>query len=80
MSLTAAVCCAASHDPGHHDSPRAFVPTDGGALRQRQSRQAPRKHPQTSDSDPLNPKEPPHFSLCPPQDNSVGTFPILRTQ
>lgn len=63
MLLTTPVCCAPSHDPGHHDSPRVLIPPDGGTLHQRQSRPAPQKHLQTYTLT-LNSTEPPRSSLC----------------
>lgn len=62
--LTAPVGSAPSHDPGHHHSPGVLIPPDGGTLHRRQSRQAPKRQPQTSDPEALDPREPPRLSLC----------------
>lgn len=76
--LTAPVCCAPSHDPGHHDSPRVLVPPDGGPLHQRRAGRLLRSSPEPQ-SPPLRTQQSlPRSSLCHPI--GQNTFPVLRTR
>lgn len=50
-----------------------LIPPDGGPLHQRQSRQAPKKQPQISDSDSLDQREPPPPTPVSPSATPGGT-------
>ena len=70
--LTAPVCRTPSHDPGHHNSPRMLIPSDGGTLNERQEQAG------SSKAASIQLKV-----FIPPSDTAEGesmeTFPRLRT-